>query len=522
MHPTNTWGLLACASQLLLALLAFARLGKSPLAVPLGLLCLDVAGWSGSAIVYRATHVLAWDLLDHALTPFTAPLALNFALAFVGRRRALRWLLWPAFIGSAALATPSVHHLITQAPGTGRGVYFDLWLLLCTVPAMGASLWLLWQHARLHTDALERARARLVLTSIGCGTALGVVDVAATFFPRLPASAEIGMLLATLPMSMATLRFRLLDRERPLATLARSIVGIAVLCVSLALLSVLRGAARAQAASALLMIFVVALFFASEWRARLEQRERKERLVVMGRFAAQLTHDLKNPLAALRGAAQLLRFDMESSHPSIDRLATLDLMIAQVDRVTERIDAYVRLADSQPQLEPVDVNAAVESLTMHLRLGAPARCAITTALDPTLPLVPLDRDMLATIVDNLVRNAIDACADGGRIVVRTARSNGTLLLQVEDDGSGMDAPTAERAFDDFFTTKAAGSGLGLAFVRRLTIALGGRASLQSLPGKGTTVSIHIPLREGAFAVDGAEAEAMGSGAHAVAARKASR
>jgi two-component system sensor histidine kinase HydH len=84
--------------------------------------------------------------------------------------------------------------------------------------------------------------------------------------------------------------------------------------------------------------------------------------------------------------------------------------------------------------------------------------------------------------------------EGGLVTVRTTASDGALLLSVEDEGAGMDARTRERAFDDFFTTKATGSGLGLPFVRRVAEAHGGSASLAARSGRGTVVTLRLPLR----------------------------
>jgi signal transduction histidine kinase len=94
-----------------------------------------------------------------------------------------------------------------------------------------------------------------------------------------------------------------------------------------------------------------------------------------------------------------------------------------------------------------------------------------------------------------VRNAFEAMPGGGEVIVRTGRAAEALVLSVEDNGPGMDARTRERAFDDFFTTKASGSGLGLAFVRRVTEAHGGEATIDGAAGRGTVVHLRLPLAE---------------------------
>jgi signal transduction histidine kinase len=105
--------------------------------------------------------------------------------------------------------------------------------------------------------------------------------------------------------------------------------------------------------------------------------------------------------------------------------------------------------------------------------------------------------MLARVLENLVRNAIEAMPSGGAVTVRTARSSSGgrdgILIAVEDSGHGMDARTKDLALDDFFTTKAHGSGLGLAFVRRVAEAHGGDVLIASTEGRGTVVTVRLPV-----------------------------
>jgi signal transduction histidine kinase len=117
-----------------------------------------------------------------------------------------------------------------------------------------------------------------------------------------------------------------------------------------------------------------------------------------------------------------------------------------------------------------------------------------------LPTCSMDRDLVAGALENLLQNAFEAtprAAAPATVVVRTAlartRQTEGVLLSVEDSGHGMSARTRERALDDFFTTKATGSGMGLAFVRRVAEAHGGDVSLVSKEGAGTTVRMFLPL-----------------------------
>jgi signal transduction histidine kinase len=211
-----------------------------------------------------------------------------------------------------------------------------------------------------------------------------------------------------------------------------------------------------------------------------------------------MAHDLKNPLAALKGAAQLLREDLGRPAPGVDRVVFADLMLGQIERIDRLVDVYGRLARADPEREDLDLNALVRTV-----LALPALTgqgvSVTSDLSPELPRCRADPNMIARVLENLVRNAMEAMPDGGTITVRTTRSDresaAGVALSVQDTGTGMDARTRERAFDDFFTTKPTGSGLGLAFVRRVVEAHGGEASLDSGRGRGTVVRVWLPALE---------------------------
>jgi signal transduction histidine kinase len=117
---------------------------------------------------------------------------------------------------------------------------------------------------------------------------------------------------------------------------------------------------------------------------------------------------------------------------------------------------------------------------------------IAVEADPDLPACPVDRDLFARAIENLAQNAFEAMPDGGTLDVRVARAEAGVVVRVADTGAGMDARTAERVFDEFFTTKTTGSGLGLPFVRRVIEAHGGSVALTSRVGRGTVVDLRLP------------------------------
>jgi signal transduction histidine kinase len=121
---------------------------------------------------------------------------------------------------------------------------------------------------------------------------------------------------------------------------------------------------------------------------------------------------------------------------------------------------------------------------------------IAKELAKDLPKASLDPDLFSSAVENLIRNAWEAMDGGGVVTARTAirpDEPGFVEVSISDTGKGMDARVAENAFAEFYTTKTTGSGLGLAFVRRVAEAHGGQASLTSVEGKGTTVKLRVPI-----------------------------
>ena len=489
MNADQAVSVAVCVGQLALALVGIARATRSPLAVPLALLCLDIFGWTGAALAYDVSHVAAWHWVDHALTPWTAPLGLHFVLVFVGRRRALRAWVYVAALAGAVLGGVGLLALaVPAAQGFIRSPWWARSLLSAAIPTMVLALWALVRHLRESLDATERARTRLLLAAFTIGTALGATE---ELTPDLLVG-SVGLLLGTALLAVVALRFSLVERNVSLrvAAYALALTGVG----GVATLLVFRYLGE-NVAIVVLVASTVSLAVAAgsrRWLAReADRRARQAQLTTLGRFSAQMAHDLKNPLAALKGATQLLREDLVRP-TGIERIGFADLMLDQIDRLDGLVDVYGRLARVEPAREALDLNEMARAV-LALQSLASERLTVSVQLEEGLPGCRADREMLSRVLENLVRNAMEAMPGGGTVTVRTARSGAeTVLLSVADTGCGMDARTRERAFDDFFTTKALGSGLGLAFVHRVVEAHGGRVSLESEQGRGTVVSVRLP------------------------------
>ena len=229
-------------------------------------------------------------------------------------------------------------------------------------------------------------------------------------------------------------------------------------------------------------------------RASAGRLREAERRLAMGDLARQVNHDIKNGLTPVRNVLRHLD-DVAPSPAELarvyaERRGTLESSVAYLDTLARN---YARLTPATTR-ERCDVNLVVEEV---VRAVAPGRVAATTAGD--LRPVAADRIALRRILENLVGNAVDSVTDsGGAVSVTTARARGeggeaVVRITVEDQGRGMSREELDRAFDDFFTTKAGGTGLGLSIVRRLVLDLGGALRVDTKPGEGTKVTVDLPV-----------------------------
>jgi len=253
--------------------------------------------------------------------------------------------------------------------------------------------------------------------------------------------------------------------------------------------------------------------------AAIEEREqrliRSERLATVGRMAAQITHEIRNPLASIGLYAELLGDEVHAQGAEPKRLVAA--ITSEVDRLTEITETYLRFARlPRPKLEREDAAAIVTSVAEFSRaeLGQ-AGISLEIGIEPRLPEVAADENQLRQAVLNLVRNAREAMPGGGKLRVHVGLSpRGLVQITVGDSGPGIAAEHLAKIFDPFFSTKEKGTGLGLALVQQIVAEHGGRIEVQSEPGVGTTFVLTMPVlppaMKGASAAAPAPAQAEGA------------
>jgi signal transduction histidine kinase len=244
----------------------------------------------------------------------------------------------------------------------------------------------------------------------------------------------------------------------------------------------------------LAVLLLAAIVVRGAWSAaRLERRlSRAQNLAAMGRLTATLAHEIKNPLAIIRGSAQRLG----RLEPEARRMAAF--VVEETDRLSRTVTRYLDFARGSDAGGAAETGDAVAALEATLDLLEGELRARGVALDragrlETAP-VALDNESLKQLYLNLILNAVEAMPRGGHLLVSLAERAGRIEVGIADDGEGIPPGTLKRLGSPFFTTRAAGSGLGLFLARRLAELAGGELRIQSEVGRGTACTVRFPVK----------------------------
>jgi len=227
-----------------------------------------------------------------------------------------------------------------------------------------------------------------------------------------------------------------------------------------------------------------------------ERMFRAEQLATMGQFAAGIAHELRNPLTTIRSTVQYLGSEFD---PDSQEQALAQGVLDEVDRlngIVENLLTLARPTGSQPQA--LDVAQEIKTYLQFVEAQAGKQgIHIDTAVEQDLPKLYCDGGELRQLLLNLVVNAMEAMPSGGQLCVRAGQGteSGTVLLEVEDQGTGIASEHRAQIFEPFYTTKASGTGLGLAICHTIARRHHGRIWVEDAPSGGTIVKVTLPTEE---------------------------
>ncbi len=226
-----------------------------------------------------------------------------------------------------------------------------------------------------------------------------------------------------------------------------------------------------------------------------EQLRQNEKLSALGLLAAEVAHEIRNPLTVMKLLYHSLNLKFEAKDPRSKDAQIIEAKIEHLNKIVEQILDFART--TEPQFAPVNMNDLVDELSLLVRHKlANQGVKLVRDLQADLPLVLGDAPQLEQAFLNLILNAAEAMPDGGSLTIKTtALQSAQVAVAFKDTGGGMSAEQQQRAFKTVLaTTKTKGTGIGLAIVGRIVETHHGQIRILSRPGRGTTMRITLPVK----------------------------
>jgi signal transduction histidine kinase len=231
-----------------------------------------------------------------------------------------------------------------------------------------------------------------------------------------------------------------------------------------------------------------------------EERTRRlrevERLAAIGQTTAMVGHDLRNPLQAMVSTMYLARKILAS--PSYEKtrevaklLDPLDAHISYMNKIVSDLQDYA----GSLTIEPIETNLPDLIRDALSAAKIPGTVTASVVVQGELSRIVVDPALMRRVLSNLITNAVQAMPQGGELTIEASKNRGAVSISVQDTGEGIAKENLENIFNPFFTTKAKGQGLGLAVCRRILEAQGGKITLKSEVGRGSTFTVEIPTSE---------------------------
>jgi len=233
-------------------------------------------------------------------------------------------------------------------------------------------------------------------------------------------------------------------------------------------------------------------------REREREMVRREKLSALGRLAAGVAHDVRNPLHSIGLTLQHLDETArpEGQEQSVEFDRAVGIIRGEIRRLDQIVGDFLSFAKSERRdRSPIDLGPLVEETVRLVRSESDRRrVSIEVSIDESLPAVSVDGEAIRSAILNLILNSFEAMPEGGSLAISLRVEGSEIVLEVADTGEGIPEEEQEHVFDFAYTTRESGHGLGLAMVHHCVVEEhGGRVALDSSPGKGTRVSIALPL-----------------------------
>ena len=233
-------------------------------------------------------------------------------------------------------------------------------------------------------------------------------------------------------------------------------------------------------------------------RERSRELVRREKLSALGRLAAGVAHDVRNPLHSIGLTLQHLR---ETGRPDDSQRAaefdrSLGIIRGEIGRLDRLVGNFLRFANGdRNERQDVDLEALLQETARLIKKEAELRnVRVELKIEGGVPAIPADGEAIRSSILNLVLNSFEAMPDGGELTLALRREGHEAIVEVTDTGEGIPARDQEKVFEFAYTTREGGNGLGLAMVHQTVVEEhGGRVALESTPQKGTRVCVALPL-----------------------------
>lgn len=226
-----------------------------------------------------------------------------------------------------------------------------------------------------------------------------------------------------------------------------------------------------------------------------KRQEHRKRLTLLGSMAANVAHEIRNPLASIKGAAQFVEKELESLPPENEAREYLRMIVKESDRLDQVVENFLDFARPlTPRLKEVQVSQLVEDIVKTANAAGKGGIECETNGSPVLS---ADPELIRTALGNIIRNAVQAAGENGKVRVTVRQdegSRGQVAIDVEDDGPGVPKDKLEEIFQPFMTTKTRGTGLGLAIAMRIAEGHGGEIKVKNLEPHGARFTLLLPAR----------------------------